>query len=67
MIQQMNELLAKYDPAVAKAIEAEYVRERDGIELIASENFVSLPVLLAGSYFASNSFICCIMCDTSGL
>ncbi|MBO5842989.1 MAG: hypothetical protein J6R46_08315, partial [Clostridia bacterium] len=38
----MTELLAKYDPAVADAIEAEYRREKDGIELIASENFVSL-------------------------
>ena len=56
MIQQMNELLAKYDPAVAKAIEAEYVRERDGIELIASENFVSLPVLLAAGSIATNKY-----------
>ena len=56
MIQQMNELLAKYDPAVAKAIETEYVRERDGIELIASENFVSLPVLLAAGSIATNKY-----------
>ena len=56
MIDQMTELLAKYDPAVADAIEAEYRREKDGIELIASENFVSLPVLLAAGSIATNKY-----------
>ena len=56
MINQMNDLLAKYDPAVAEAIGAEYRRERDGIELIASENFVSLPVLLAAGSIATNKY-----------
>ena len=56
MIDQMTELLAKYDPAVADAIEAEFKRERDGIELIASENFVSLPVLLAAGSIATNKY-----------
>ena len=56
MINQMTELLAKYDPAVADAIEAEYIRERDGIELIASENIVSLPVLLAAGSIATNKY-----------
>ena len=56
MINKMTEVLAQYDPAVAKAIEAEYQRERDGIELIASENFVSLPVLLAAGSIATNKY-----------
>ena len=33
--------IAAKDPDVAAAIEAEYKRESDGIELIASENVVS--------------------------
>ena len=56
MINQMNELLSKYDPAVAAAIEAELTREKDGIELIASENVVSLPVLLAAGSIATNKY-----------
>lgn len=39
------DLIEKYDPEVAKAIEAEVNRQRNNIELIASENFVSETVL----------------------
>ncbi|NHO54085.1 serine hydroxymethyltransferase, partial [Acetobacter estunensis] len=39
--------LAERDPAVASAIGAELERQRDGIELIASENMVSEAVLQA--------------------
>lgn len=35
------EYLRKIDPAIASVIEAELRREREGIELIASENVVS--------------------------
>ena len=56
MISKWNELLANHDPEVAAAIDAEYRRERDGIELIASENFVSEPVLLATGSIATNKY-----------
>ena len=39
--------IMKIDPDIAKAIEAEADRQRDKIELIASENFVSLAVMEA--------------------
>lgn len=39
------DLIKKIDPEVAEAIEAEVNRQRDNIELIASENFVSEAVL----------------------
>ena len=47
MIQEMNQYLAQFDPAVAAAIDAELARERDGLELIASENVVSEAVMMA--------------------
>ena len=40
-IEESIARIALKDPAVAEAIAAEYQRESDGIELIASENFVS--------------------------
>jgi glycine hydroxymethyltransferase len=39
------EYLFKQDPAIAKAIQQELYRQRDTIELIASENFVSEAVM----------------------
>ena len=47
MISQMLQRLNEFDPEIASAVEAEFNRQRNGIELIASENFVSEPVLLA--------------------
>ncbi|MBQ2692007.1 MAG: serine hydroxymethyltransferase, partial [Clostridia bacterium] len=44
------------DPAVAEAIAAEYKRESDGIELIASENFVSEEVMLAAGSVLTNKY-----------
>lgn len=54
----MNEFfeddLSKVDPIVAKAIDDEIARQSDGLELIASENFVSEAVLqAAGSVFTN--------------
>jgi len=42
----LNEI-SKIDPEVAKAIELEVNRQRNKIELIASENFVSKAVIEA--------------------
>ncbi|GIW03566.1 MAG: serine hydroxymethyltransferase [Thermomicrobiales bacterium] len=44
------------DPAVAAAIEGEIRRQRDGIELIASENFVSRAVLEAVGSVMTNKY-----------
>src|SRR5438105_575569 len=46
--------LAEVDPAVAAAIDQEVARQHEGLELIASENFVSEAVLEAmGSVFTN--------------
>ncbi len=47
MIKNVIELLKEYDPEVGKSIEAEYKRQKRGLELIASENAVSEAVMLA--------------------
>ena len=47
MIDQILKTIQEYDPAVGEAMQAELARERDGLELIASENVVSVPVMLA--------------------
>ena len=48
--------LAAVDPAVAGAIENEYVRQRDGIELIASENITSRAVMEAQGSVMTNKY-----------
>jgi glycine hydroxymethyltransferase len=50
----LNLPLAKVDPLIAKAIDHEVARQANGLELIASENFVSEAVLeAAGSVFTN--------------
>ncbi len=50
----MNEPLARIDPEIADAIACETRRQNEGLELIASENFVSEAVLEAtGSVFTN--------------
>jgi glycine hydroxymethyltransferase len=50
----MERPLATADPEVAKAIKNEELRQHEGLELIASENFVSEAVLeAAGSVFTN--------------
>ena len=56
MIQELYRHLAASDPEVAAAIEAELQREQDGIELIASENVVSEPVLIAQGSILTNKY-----------
>ncbi len=56
MIQEMNQYLAKHDPIVAAAIDAELARERDGLELIASENVVSEAVMMAVGSVLTNKY-----------
>ncbi|MFH1598588.1 MAG: serine hydroxymethyltransferase [Patescibacteria group bacterium] len=48
--------LNKQDPKVAEAIKAEIRRQREGLELIPSENFVSLAVLEALGSVLTNKY-----------
>jgi glycine hydroxymethyltransferase len=50
------EHLAAADPEIAAAIQDEIRRQEDGIELIASENFVSLAVLEATGSVMTNKY-----------
>ncbi len=56
MIKEINEIIAKKDPQIAAAIMAEYEREQNGIELIASENFVSEEVMLTAGCIMTNKY-----------
>jgi glycine hydroxymethyltransferase len=54
MTDRMALSLAQADPAVAAAIDHETLRQHEGLEMIASENFVSEAVLeAAGSVFTN--------------
>ena len=48
--------LSLFDPEIGAAVEAEYNRQRDGLELIASENVVSEAVLLAAGTILTNKY-----------
>lgn len=56
MVKETIKRLAAYDPEVGQAIAAEYERQNDGIELIASENFVSEAVLEAAGTILTNKY-----------
>ena len=54
MNDKLNAPLAEVDPLIANAIDHEVARQANGLELIASENFVSEAVLeAAGSVFTN--------------
>src|ERR1700744_517313 len=54
MTDRMSLSLAKADPEIAAAIDQEAIRQHEGLEMIASENFVSEAVLeAAGSIFTN--------------
>ena len=48
--------LAKQDPELAKAIEGEVARQRDGLEMIASENYTSPAVMEACGSVLTNKY-----------
>lgn len=52
----MNEHVRKVDPETAAILDAELARQRDGIELIASENFPSPAVLEAQGSVLTNKY-----------
>ena len=54
MTDRMSLTLAQADPEVAAALDQETLRQHEGLEMIASENFVSQAVLeAAGSIFTN--------------
>jgi glycine hydroxymethyltransferase len=53
-VPPLNRPLAEADPVVAEAVAREVARQHEGLEMIASENFVSRAVLeAAGSVFTN--------------
>jgi glycine hydroxymethyltransferase len=56
MLTESLECIAAVDPETAAAIKAEYVRESSGLEMIASENFVSPAVLAAAGSIMTNKY-----------
>ena len=56
MVKENIDFLRKYDPEIADAIDAELTRQRNGIELIASENVVSEAVLAAAGSILTNKY-----------
>ena len=57
MLNHKNmQYLSKQDPEIAKIINSELERQRQGAEMIASENFVSLSVLEAAGSVLTNKY-----------
>lgn len=52
----IDESIYKYDPELASFMEKELDRQRHNIELIASENFISLPVMKAMGSHLTNKY-----------
>ena len=51
-----NELLAQADPEISAAINDELTRQRNTLELIASENIPSLPVIETMGTILTNKY-----------
>lgn len=56
MTQTNLDFLAKTDPAVAEILQKELQRQRDHLELIASENFTSAAVMAAQGSVLTNKY-----------
>ena len=56
MVNEVMNFITDYDPEVRKAIEAEAARQRRNLELIASENIVSEPVMMAMGTVLTNKY-----------
>ena len=48
--------LQQQDPQIWDAIQAEAVRQQDGLEMIASENYTSLPIMQAAGSVLTNKY-----------
>ena len=56
MVNEVMNFITDDDPEVGKAIEAEAARQRRNLELIASENIVSEPVMMAMGTVLTNKY-----------
>ncbi|MBR5011280.1 MAG: serine hydroxymethyltransferase, partial [Clostridia bacterium] len=56
MLNENLKLIDAIDPETADAIRAEYNRQSAGLEMIASENFVSPAVLAAAGSVMTNKY-----------
>ena len=56
MVEETLRFLTEQDEEIGLAIQAEYQRQCDGIELIASENFVSPAVMAAAGTILTNKY-----------
>lgn len=56
MVNEVMKLITSYDREVGEAIELECARQRRNLELIASENIVSEPVMMAMGTVLTNKY-----------
>ena len=56
MVDEVMKFITEADPEVGEAIEAEAARQRRNLELIASENWVSPPVMMAMGSVLTNKY-----------
>ncbi len=56
MVEKWIRFLTEQDEAIGQAVEAEYRRQCEGLELIASENFVSPAVMAAAGTVLTNKY-----------
>ena len=56
MVKEVMDFIAAYDSEVGAAIQAEYDRQSRNLELIASENIVSEPVMMAMGTVLTNKY-----------
>lgn len=56
MVNEVMKFITEYDEEVGRAIEAEAARQRRNLELIASENIVSEPVMMAMGTVLTNKY-----------
>ena len=56
MLKESLDIISAIDPETADAIQAEYNRQSCGLEMIASENFVSPAVLAAAGSIMTNKY-----------
>ena len=56
MVNDIMKFITDHDPEVGKAIEQEAARQRRNLELIASENIVSEPVMMAMGTVLTNKY-----------
>lgn len=56
MVNQVMDFIKEYDPEVGQAIQTECDRQRRNLELIASENIVSEPVMMAMGTVLTNKY-----------